>query len=208
MCFSGNARAASKFRPRACLPSTNSDLSGGLGRPIDETEGLAQFVDEAREGFLPLRLSAHPENGGWVDRREAAARIAPTEKAAAVPHQDNRSAHQCGSGRDAERDDKSGVDGGDFPIEPPTARLDLCPVRGFVKSSLSSRLVFEMFDDICEVDGPAFDMSLRQGAAKHLSSGPTNGRPTKSSLSPGCSPTIMMIASTGPCPKTVCVALE
>jgi len=36
--------------------------------------------------------------------------------------------------------------------------------------------------------------------------GPTNGRPARSSRSPGCSPTSMMVASARPSPKTVCVA--
>src|SRR5438270_3181545 len=35
--------------------------------------------------------------------------------------------------------------------------------------------------------------------------GPTNGRPCKSSLSPGCSPTIITRAAGLPSPKTVCV---
>src|ERR1700733_5733088 len=46
-------------------------------------------------------------------------------------------------------------------------------------------------------------------AASALSStapaGPTNGRPARSSLSPGCSPTIMMRAVCWPSPKTVWV---
>src|ERR1700730_13932454 len=37
--------------------------------------------------------------------------------------------------------------------------------------------------------------------------GPTNGNPSTSSRSPGCSPTSMIGASGWPCPKTVCEAL-
>src|SRR5947199_8276371 len=36
--------------------------------------------------------------------------------------------------------------------------------------------------------------------------GPTNGCPAKSSLSPGCSPTNMILAVDEPSPNTVCVA--
>src|SRR5882724_9395964 len=54
-------------------------------------------------------------------------------------------------------------------------------------------------------------MSFRSmpAAARALSrmapAGPTNGRPCKSSLSPGCSPTITTRAVALPSPKTVCV---
>ena len=37
--------------------------------------------------------------------------------------------------------------------------------------------------------------------------GPTNGRPVRSSASPGCSPTSTIEACSGPSPKTACVAL-
>src|SRR5688572_15266169 len=37
--------------------------------------------------------------------------------------------------------------------------------------------------------------------------GPTNGRPVRSSASPGCSPTSTIGALAGPSPNTACVAL-
>src|SRR5580658_7413492 len=44
-------------------------------------------------------------------------------------------------------------------------------------------------------------------SSRSFPAGPTKGRPTRSSWSPGCSPTIMIAALEAPSPKTVCVAV-
>jgi hypothetical protein len=49
---------------------------------------------------------------------------------------------------------------------------------------------------------PAFSSA----ASKIAPAGPTKGRPARSSWSPGCSPMNTIDASSGPSPKTVCVA--
>src|ERR1700722_3872089 len=44
-------------------------------------------------------------------------------------------------------------------------------------------------------------------SSRSFPAGPTKGRPTRSSWSPGCSPTITITALEAPSPKTVCVAV-
>ena len=48
--------------------------------------------------------------------------------------------------------------------------------------------------------------SCSSARSSNLPAGPTNGRPCKSSWSPGCSPTSMSRARSGPSPTTDCVA--
>jgi hypothetical protein len=48
--------------------------------------------------------------------------------------------------------------------------------------------------------------ATRSAASSTRPAGPTNGRPCRSSWSPGCSPTSMIAAREGPLPNTVCVA--
>jgi hypothetical protein len=50
------------------------------------------------------------------------------------------------------------------------------------------------------------DTGRRDAFVQYAPGGPTNGRPSRSSLSPGCSPTNINLARAGPWPKTVCVA--
>src|SRR3954447_672365 len=46
-----------------------------------------------------------------------------------------------------------------------------------------------------------------KASSSSFPAGPTKGLPTRSSWSPGCSPTIMITACDAPSPKTVCVAV-
>ena len=67
-----------------------------------------------------------------------------------------------------------------------------------VDAPLAAPDEFEMLDRVGDVDRRAVDPGLRPAPHRKAPAGPTNGRPARSSWSPGCSPTNMIAASSGP----------
>ena len=91
-------------------------------------------------------------------------------------------------------------------LKPREARGDLRAVRLLVDATFAAELVAEMLDDIRDVDVIPRDPRLVEPAVEQPPAGPTNGCPSMSSRSPGCSPTNITSASRTPSPKTACVA--
>ena len=100
----------------------------------------------------------------------------------------------------AEADDQLGPDYGHFGVEPWPASNDFNSRRFFMDPSLGALLELEVFHSICDID-VSMPASWR-ARSKSAPAGPTNGRPARSSLSPGCSPAIMIRAEDGPSPRT------
>jgi hypothetical protein len=93
----------------------------------------------------------------------------------------------------------------DLRVEPGPARGDLLQVRRRVDAALSPGLPLEVLDDVGHVDRAPVNTCALERRVQQLARGPTNGRPSTSSTSPGCSPMSIAFARGSPSPNTVWV---
>ena len=107
----------------------------------------------------------------------------------------------------AERDDERRADQRQLLLEPPAAGGDLAAVGLVVDAALAAADELEMLDRVGDVGrAPGRRRPRRARGRTAGRPGRRTGRPARSSWSPGCSPTNMMRASSGPSPNTVWVA--
>jgi hypothetical protein len=142
------------------------------------------------------------EQVGRMDGDKHARAIRLREDFTANPGEGDGSAQHATRCCDAKRHDEIGPDQGSLLIEPPAATIDFVGVRALVQATLAAFLEFEMLDGIGDEDLDPIEAGVTDRAVENATSGPTNGRPRKSSSLPGCSPTNMMRASRGPSPGT------
>ena len=110
------------------------------------------------------------------------------------------------SGGYSQADDHFRANDFNFRFQPRFTRYHL-PYQWFlVHPSFSPLDPFEMLDGIGDIHVLARDIGISSALSSILPAGPTNGRPCRSSMSAGCSPTNTNRACLGPSPKTVCVA--
>ena len=102
----------------------------------------------------------------------------------------------------AERDDDARPYRIEFAFEPVAARGHLA-LRGRLVQPLAARLPFEVLDRVRQVAVRALDPGFTECAVQHA---PGRADERQSLAVPGCSPTSMIVASTGPAPGTGWVA--
>ena len=90
----------------------------------------------------------------------------------------------------AERDDERRADQRQLLLQPPAAGGDLAAIGLVVDAPLAAPHELEMLDRVGDVGARARSTPASASArSKICPAGPTNGRPARSSWSPGCSPT-------------------
>src|SRR5207247_6185272 len=94
-------------------------------------------------------------------------------------------------------------------VQPRPARQLLTQIGVAMDPALASwcRLPPEMLDHVGHIDVGTIDPRILKARSRTPPAGPTNGWPSTSSRSPGCSPMSITRARSEPSPKTACVAL-
>ena len=139
----------------------------------------------------------HGRERDWRERR--------LERPTAVPRHPDAAAEQRLGGDRAEADEDVRPHDRELGLEPRLAGGDLGRVRPLVDPSLPTRLPLEVLDRVRQVGIRPLDPGFLERLVEEPSAGPTNGRPARSSRSPGCSPTSRSRDAFRPAPKTVCV---
>ena len=98
----------------------------------------------------------------------------------------------------APRHDDPRIHEADLLLQPHVARLDLRHRRALVDPALTPGLRLEVLDGVGDIRLLGADPGLSSSAASSRPAGPTNGWPSMSSRSPGCSPTSMIRAVSRP----------
>jgi hypothetical protein len=115
-----------------------------------ETSGLPEVVGEGAGLRLFCGRVRQSKQIGGMDRRQQCAHAQSNWASPHVSKPRGRSRHSAKRAR-AERDNERRVDQGEFPVQPPTAVIDLARARRLMDASFSTRDELEMLDRICEV---------------------------------------------------------
>ena len=181
-------------------------LSRAFRLPVQPFTNRGQVFHESRVIQLALSRVARAQDGRRMDRGgdgfcRRIGKESPTLLKKAVVRPDDG----VGS-RGAQTNNQPRLDDGELRLEPWLAGRYFGGRWLLVDPSLAAFFELKMFDGVGEVDVPAFDSRAGEGAVRNTPAGPTNGRPARSSLSPGCSPINTIRAPTGPSPRTAWVA--
>ena len=131
------------------------------------------------------------------------------QRPAAVARDPDRSADEGGRRRRPEQDQRRGRDQRELGLDPGQTRADLGPARDAravgAWSGGSGRHLKCLTTFVTKTRSRSIP-AASSARSRTWPAGPTNGRPAWSSRSPGCSPTSISVAGTGPSPNTVWVA--
>ena len=128
------------------------------------------------------------------------------ERPPAVPRHARATAEQC-LGRDcAEADEDARLHHLELALEPGPAGGDLVGVRPLVDPPRAAGRPLEVLDRVGQVGVAALDPGFLERLVEEAPRRTDEGRPSRSSWSPGCSPTRTTRAPFRPSPNTVWVA--
>ena len=170
---------------------------GGAARPSPDPPPAGAVTRPAPPMTAP---AGPPTDESWRAASVHPASAAPGRCPGSVVTFEGRADDGLGGGR-AERDDDTRPDDLELEIEPRSTRLDVARVRALVEPALAARAPAEVLHDIGDEDLLAVDPGVVSASSRMRPAGPTNGLPSRSSRSPGCSPTRASGASAGP-PRT------